>query len=139
MGVVGAAIKGFGKALKVGKRNKASKQVFDHIKGKPFPPRMQKKFQASAKRKEGMKKEGYKQEPYILSGKKSKTGAHKLKEMWSYDPHKMPKPSKLKKILTSKKTKAFGKGALKGALIGGAVASGVEYGKRKERGDYKKK
>ena len=134
MGVVGAAIKGFGKALKTAKRNKASKQVFDHIKGKPFPPRMQKKFQASAKRKEGMKKEGYKQEPYILSGKKSKTGAHKLKEMWSYNPHKMPKQSKLKKILKDKRIKAVGKGA----LVGGAVASGLEYKRRKDRGDYKK-
>jgi len=34
MGVVGAAIKGFGKALKTAQRNKASKQVFDHVKGK---------------------------------------------------------------------------------------------------------
>ena len=33
----------------------------------------------------------------------------------------------------SKKTKSMGKGA----LIGGAVASGVEYKKRKDRGDYK--
>jgi hypothetical protein len=32
-----------------------------------------------------------------------------------------------------KGTKAFGKGA----LIGGAIASGVEYKKRKDRGDYK--
>ena len=86
MGVVGAAIKGFGKALKTAKRNKASKQVFDHIKGKPFPPRMQKKFQASAKRKEGMKKEGYKQEPYG-QGRVNK-GRIELKETWSYNPYK---------------------------------------------------
>jgi len=66
MGVVGAAIKGFGKALKTAKRNKASKQVF--------------------------------------------------------------------KIIQGKGTKAFGKGA----LIGGAVASGIEYKRRKDRGDYKK-
>ena len=119
-GVVGAAIKGFGKALKTAKRNKASKQVFDHIKGKPFPPRMQKKFQASAKRKEGMKKEGYKQEPYILSGKKSKTGSIKLKEMWSYNPYKMPKKGiNYKKI--AKKT----------APIAAAGAAGVAYGERK--------
>jgi len=122
MGVVGAAIKGFGKALKTAKRNKASKQVFDHIKGKPFPPRMQKKFQASAKRKEGMKKEGYKQEPYILSGKKSKTGAHKLKEMWSYDPHKMPKKGiNYKKI--AKKT----------APIAAAAAAGEAYGRHRSK------
>ena len=134
VGVVGKAIKGFGKALKTAKRNKASKQVFDHIKGKPFPPRMQKKFQAADKRKARMKKEGYKQEPYADSGKRSKTGSIKLKEMWSYNPYKMPKQSKLKKALTSKETKAFGKGA----LIGGAAASGIEYKRRKDRGDYKK-
>ena len=134
MGVVGAAIKGFGKALKTAKRNKASKQVFDHVKGKPFPPRMQEKFRAADKRRAGMKKAGYKKEPYADSGKRSKTGSIKLKEMWSYNPYKMPKQSKLKKALTSKETKAFGKGA----LIGGAAASGIEYKRRKDRGDYKK-
>ena len=132
VGVVGKAIKGFGKALK---RNKASKQVFDHIKGKPFPPRMQKKFQASAKRKEGMKKEGYKQEPYILSGKKSKTGAHKLKEMWSYDPHKKAKPSKLKKF-----AKKVGKVVKEDVpLFGAGAAGGVTYGKLKKRFSEKSK
>jgi len=134
MGVVGAAIKGFGKALKTAKRNKASKQVFDHVKGKPFPPRMQEKFRAADKRRAGMKKAGYKKEPYADSGKRSKTGSIKLKEMWSYNPYKMPKKSKLKKALTSKETKSFGKGA----LIGGAAASGIEYKRRKDRGDYKK-
>ena len=122
MGVVGKAIKGFGKALKTAKRNKASKQVFDHIKGKPFPPRMQKKFQASAKRQEGMKKAGYKQEPYIPSGKKSKTGARKLKEMWSYDPHKMPK-----KGINYKKI------AIKTAPIGAAAAAGESYGRHRSK------
>ena len=134
MGVVGAAIKGFGKALKTAKRNKASKQVFDHVKGKPFPPRMQEKFRAADKRRAGMKKAGYKKEPYADTGKRSKTGSIKLKEMWSYNPYKKAKPSKLKKALTSKETKAFGKGA----LIGGAAASGIEYKRRKDRGDYKK-
>ena len=33
MGVVGAAIKGFGKALKVGGRNKASKKLFKDASG----------------------------------------------------------------------------------------------------------
>ena len=33
-----------------------------------------------------------------------------------------------------KKVKAFGKGA----LIGGAAVSGLEYKRRKDRGDYKK-
>ena len=125
MGVVGAALRGFGKALKSRGRKPG---VLDRTTGKPFPPKMQKKFQASAKRKEGMKKEGYKQEPYILSGKKSKTGAHKLKEMWSYDPHKMPKPSKLKKILKDQRTK----GLATGAVIGGAYKLGEEKGKGKK-------
>ena len=34
MGVVGAAIKGFGKALKVAKRNKESKKLFEKSKKK---------------------------------------------------------------------------------------------------------
>ena len=120
MGVVGAAIKGFGKALKVAKRNKASKQVFDHIKGKPFPPRMQEKFRAADKRIAGMKKAGYKKESYADSGKRSKTGSIKLKEMWSYNPYKMPKKGiNYKKI--AKKT----------APIGAAAAAGVAYGERK--------
>ena len=130
MGVVGAAIKGFGKALK---RNKASKQVFDHTRGKPFPESIQRHMKAADKRHEGMKKAGYKKEPYA-GGKKTKSGSIKLKEMWSYNPYKKPKQSKLKKALTSKETKAFGKGA----LIGGAAASGIEYKRREDRGDYKK-
>ena len=133
MGVVGAAIKGFGKALKVGKRDK----VINRTTGKPFPESIQRKMIAADKRRTGMKKAGYKKEPYAIASSKTKGDdtTHKLKEMWSYNPYKKAKPSKLKKILTSKKTKAVGKGA----LVGGAVASGVEYGKRKERGDYKKK
>ena len=119
MGVVGAAIKGFGKALKTAKRNKASKQVFDHVKGKPFPPRMQEKFRAADKRRAGMKKAGYKQEAYTR-GKKSKSGAWRLKEMWSYNPYKMPKKGiNYKKI--AKKT----------APIAAAGAAGVAYGERK--------
>ena len=128
MGVVGAAIKGFGKALKTAKRNKASKQVFDHVKGKPFPPRMQEKFRAADKRRAGMKKAGYKKEPYADSGKRSKTGSIKLKEMWSYNPYKMPKQSKLKKILKDTRTK----GLATGAVIGGAYKLGEEKGKGKK-------
>ena len=117
MGVVGAAIKGFGKALK---RNKASKQVFDHVKGKPFPKSTQKHMYQSAIRRKAMKQAGYKKEPYADSGKRSKTGAIKLKEMWSYNPYKMPKKGiNYKKI--AKKT----------APIGAAGAAGVAYGERK--------
>ena len=38
------------------------------------------------------------------------------------------------RTLKSRKGKAFGKGA----LIGGAAVSGLEYKRRKDRGDYKK-
>jgi len=119
MGVVGAAIKGFGKALKVGKRNKASKQVFDHVKGKPFPESTQRHMRLSDKRTAEMKKKGYKGPTYRSSGKKSKTGAHYLDEVWTYNPYKTPKKSKLTKI--AKKT----------APIAGAAAAGVAYGERK--------
>ena len=44
------------------------------------------------------------------------------------------KPKKLRKFLKDKRTKAVGKGA----LVGAAVASGLEYKRRKDRGDYKK-
>jgi len=122
MGVVGAAIKGFGKALKTAKRNKASKQVFDHVKGKPFPPRMQEKFRAADKRRAGMKKAGYKKEPYADTGKRSKTGSIKLKEMWSYNPYKMPKKGiNYKKI--AKKT----------APIAAAAAAGEAYGRHRSK------
>ena len=36
MGVVGAAIKGFGKALKVAKRNKESKKLFEKSRARSF-------------------------------------------------------------------------------------------------------
>ena len=125
MGVVGAAIKGFGKALKTAKRNKASKQVFDHTRGKPFPESIQRHMKAADKRHEGMKKAGYKKEPYA-GGKKTKSGSIKLKEMWSYNPYKKPKQSKLKKFLKDKRTK----GLATGAVIGGAYKLGEEKGKK---------
>ena len=125
MGVVGAAIKGFGKALK---RNKASKQVFDHVKGKPFPKSTQKHMYQSAIRRKAMKQAGYKKEPYADSGKRSKTGSIKIKEMWSYNPYKKSKPSKLKKILKDPRTK----GLATGAVIGGAYKLGEEKGKGKK-------
>jgi hypothetical protein len=128
MGVVGAAIKGFGKALR------GPKKVINRTTGKPFPESIQRHMRAADKRTTSMKKAGYKGPTYRPSGKKSKTGAHHLEEVWTYNPYKTPKKSRLKKALTSKETKAFGKGA----LIGGAAASGIEYKRRKDRGDYKK-
>jgi len=119
MGVVGAAIKGFGKALK---RNKASKQVFDHTRGKPFPESIQRHMKAADKRSAGMKKAGYKKEPYAM-GKKTKSGSIKLKEMWSYNPYKKAK----KKGIDYKKI------AKKTAPIGAAAAAGVAYGRHREK------
>ena len=42
-----------------------------------------------------MKHKGFKQEPYIPTGKKSKSGAIKLKEVWSISPHKKAKGGKV--------------------------------------------
>ena len=119
MGVVGAAIKGFGKALKTAKRNKASKQVFDHVKGKPFPKSTQKHMYQSALRRKAMTQAGYKQEPYQTKSI-SKKGVHKLKEVWSYNPYK-----KAKKGINYKKI------AKKTAPIAAAGAAGVADGERK--------
>ena len=119
MGVVGAAIKGFGKALK---RNKASKQVFNRTTGKPFSESIQKKMKASDKRTAEMKKAGYKKEPYAIGSSTTKgdTTTHKLKEMWSYNPYKTPKKSKVGKII--KKT----------APVAAAAGAGIAYGKSKK-------
>ena len=118
MGVVGAAIKGFGKALK---RNKASKQVFDHVKGKPFPKSTQKHMYQSALRRKAMTQAGYKQEPYQTKSI-SKKGVHKLKEVWSYNPYKKAK-KKSKLATIAKKT----------APIGAAAAAGESYGRHRSK------
>ena len=95
--IVGKAIKGFGKALKYHKAKRAaSKKVhFDFQKGKPFPKKTQEHIRRVEKRKLEMKHRGFKQEPYIPSGKKSKSGAVKLKEVWSIEPHKKAKGGKV--------------------------------------------
>ena len=97
MGVVGAAIKGFGKALKYHKaQRKASKEIHKSARtGKPFPEKTQEHIRKVHKRKLEMKHKGFKQEPYQYSGKKSKSGAHKLKEVWSIEPHKKAKGGKV--------------------------------------------
>ena len=88
VGVIGKAIKGFGKALKSRGRKPG---VFDKVIGKGVVDR-------NVKSKEVFKTiQGLRKKPY-------------------------------------KKVKAFGKGA----LIGGAAVSGLEYKRRKDRGDYKK-
>ena len=87
-GVVGAALRGFGKALKHHKAKRAaSKKVhFDFKKGKPFPKKTQEHMRKQEIRHLEMKKEGYKQEPYG-KGRVNK-GRIELKETWSYNPYK---------------------------------------------------
>ena len=126
MGVVGAAIKGFGKALKVGKRDK----VINRTTGKPFPESTQRHMRASSKRHTGMKKAGYKGPKYRPEFKGK--GPHELHEVWEYNPYpdmgRRPKKSKLKKILKDTRTK----GLATGAVIGGAYKLGEEKGKGKK-------
>ena len=88
--IVGKALRGFGKALKYHKAKRAaSKKVHKNFQtGKPFPKKTQEHMRKGEKRKLEMKHKGFKQEPYRDSGKKSKSGAIKLKEVWSIDPHK---------------------------------------------------
>ena len=118
MGVVGAAIKGFGKALKVGKRDK----VINRTTGKPFPESTQRHMRASSKRHAGMKKAGYKGPKYRPEFKEK--GPHELHEVWEYNPYpdmRTPKKSKLTKI--AKKT----------APIGAAAAAGESYGRHRSK------
>jgi hypothetical protein len=84
VGGVGKAIKGFGKALKTAKRNKASKQVFKDVKGKPFPKSTQAHIYKQGVRHKAWKQMGLKGPTYKI-GKKTKTGAHNLDEVWTYD------------------------------------------------------
>jgi len=74
MGVVGAAIKGFGKALKVGKRNKASEQVFKNPKYKPSQKALKEAtgWGAHLKRRSRVFKEG--QERHKALDKQIKSG-----------------------------------------------------------------
>ena len=97
MGVVGAALRGFGKALKHAKAKRAaSKEVHKNVQtGKPFPKKTQEHIRNVEKRKLVMKHKGFKQEPYKDTGKKSKSGAIKLKEVWSIAPHKKAKGGKV--------------------------------------------
>jgi len=119
VGVIGKAIKGFGKALKSRGRKPG---VFDKVIGKGVVDR-------NVKSKEVFKTiQGLRKKPY----KGAKENLDKI--------YKKPKgkfstfPSEIVRTLKSRKGKAFGKGA----LIGGAAVSGLEYKRRKDRGDYKK-
>ena len=95
--IVGKALRGFGKALKYHKaQREASKKVHKNFQtGKSFPTKTQEHIRRVEKRKLEMKHRGFKQEPYRPSGKKSKSGAVKLKEVWSISPHKKAKGGKV--------------------------------------------
>ena len=124
VGVIGKAIKGFGKALKSKPKGKFS----------TFPSEIVRTLKRgvvdrNVKSKEVFKTiQGLRKKPY----KGAKENLDKI--------YKKPKgkfstfPSEIVRTLKSRKGKAFGKGA----LIGGAAASGLEYKRRKDRGDYKK-
>ena len=140
VGVIGKAIKGFGKALKsrgrkpgvfdttqglrkkpkgkfstfpseivrtlkrgVVDRNVKSKEVFktiqglkkkkgiDQVTGKPFSKATQEHMHKQTLRHKTMKQMGLKGPKYAPSGKKTKTGAIKLEEVWKYNPYKKGK------------------------------------------------
>ena len=95
-GVVGAALRGFGRALKHAKAQRAaSKKVHTNVQtGKPFPQKTQEHIRKVQKRKLKMEHAGFKQEPY-RTDKISKKGVHKLKEVWSISPHKKAKGGKV--------------------------------------------
>ena len=69
------AIKGLKPGAKLKEGPKFTKDQLKHMK-------------KSDKRIKKMKKEGYEGPKYSLSGKKSKSGAHLLKEVWTRDPYK---------------------------------------------------
>jgi len=99
-----------------------SKKVINRTTGKPFPASIQRHMKAADKRRAGMKKAGYKGPTYAIASSKTKgdTTTHKLKEMWSYNPYKKAKPSKVGKII--KKT----------APVAAAAGAGIAYGKSKK-------
>ena len=74
-----------------------------------------------------MKKAGYKGPTYRPSGKKSKTGAHYLEEVWTRNPYKTPR-----------KKHTWKKIAKKTAPIGAAAAAGEAYGRHREKSKGKK-
>ena len=69
------AIKGMKPGAKLKKGSKFTEGQLSHMK-------------KHNKRIKKMKKEGFEGPTYKFSGKKSKSGAHLLKEVWTKDPHK---------------------------------------------------
>ena len=86
--IVGKAVRGFGRALKYHKAQRAaSKKVHTNVQtGKAFPKKPQEHMRKYDKRQLEMKHLGFKKEPYrIKSVRKNKKGDDviKLKEVWS--------------------------------------------------------
>ena len=133
VGVIGKAIKGFGKALKSRGRKpgvfdkpyKGAKENLDKIYKKPkgkfstFPSEIVRTLKRGVVDRNVKSKEVFKTIQGLRKKPKGKFSTF---------------PSEIVRTLKSRKGKAFGKGA----LIGGAAASGLEYKRRKDRGDYKK-
>jgi hypothetical protein len=69
------AIKGMKPGAKLKKGPKFTEEQLSHMKKR-------------GKRIKKMKKEGFEGPTYKFSGKKSKSGAHLLKEVWTKDPYK---------------------------------------------------
>ena len=109
VGVIGKAIKGFGKALKSKPKGKFS----------TFPSEIVRTLKRGVVDRNVKSKEVFKTIQGLRKKPKGKFSTF---------------PSEIVRTLKSRKGKAFGKGA----LIGGAAASGLEYKRRKDRGDYKK-
>ena len=83
-------------------RNVKSKEVFktiqglkkkgiDQVTGKPFSKATQEHMHKQTLRHKTMKQMGLTGPKYAPSGKKTKTGAIKLEEVWKYNPYKKGK------------------------------------------------
>ena len=83
--MVGFWIKG---AKGVAKTLKGKKKVIDQVTGKPFSKATQEHMHKQTLRHKTMKQMGLKGPKYAPSGKKTKTGAIKLEEVWKYNPYK---------------------------------------------------
>ncbi len=86
--MVGFWIKG---AKGVAKTLKGKKKVIDQVTGKPFSKATQEHMHKQTLRHKTMKQMGLTGPKYAPSGKKTKTGAIKLEEVWKYNPYKKGK------------------------------------------------
>ena len=99
-----------------------SKKVINRTTGKPFPKSIQDHMKAGDKRRQRMKKEGYKGPTHELYT--TKKGSHRMKEVWKYNPYKKARPHakrNLKKVVKEV------------APVAAAGAAGVAYGGRDKK------